>query len=138
MAKESGLAWTTCTVDDGAGAAEAIVNDVVALDIGHPRGVFDWTGLDKSAHERGLGLADFSISLQVIFNDAASPSSHDCFKTVPSTSQLRTTTLSISGQAYATAPEVYYTDYPLSRGADGSFGATVPGVLGDGAVPAWT
>ena len=138
MTKESGLAWTTCTIDDSGGATEALINDVVSLDFSTPRGIFDWTGIDKSAFERGLGLVDFIINLTTIFNDAVSPSSHDCFKTVPSTSVARTTTLSISGQSFATAPEVLYTDYPLSRSSDGAFGATVPGVLADGAVPAWS
>lgn len=138
MAKETGLAWTACTIDDSAGSPEVIVNDVVALDIATPRAVLDVTGLDKSAFERLLGLADFTISVQVIFNPAASPSSHDVFKTVPSTSVARTTTLTVSGQSFSTAPEVLYPDYPLSRGTDGSFGATVPGVLADGAVPAWS
>ena len=138
MAKETGLAWTACTIDDSAGATEALVNDVTALDIATPRDVLEVTGLDKSAKERLLGLADFQITLTTIFNDAASPSSHDCFKTVPSTSVARTTTLTVSGQSFSTAPEVFYTDYPLSRQADGSFGAVVPGVLSDGAVPTWS
>jgi len=55
---------------------------------------------------------------------------------VPSTSVARTTTLVISGQTLA--PEILYTDYPLTRSASGEFTFAVPGVLSDGAVPSWT
>jgi hypothetical protein len=34
--------------------------------------------------------------------------------------------------------EVFYTDYQVNRGQDGSLGATVPGVLADGTAPAWS
>ena len=135
MAKESGLAWTTCSVDDSGGSAEAIVNDVTSLTLSTPRAEQDVTGLDKSAKERLLLLADVSIGLNGVFNDAASPSSHDTFKTVPSTSVARTVTLTVSGQTYAS--ECFPTDYSLNRAADGSFTWTVPLALADGTVNAW-
>ncbi|RKN61921.1 hypothetical protein D7231_31800 [Streptomyces klenkii] len=100
-----------------------------------PRAVQDVTGLDKSAMERLLLLADFSVTFNGVFNDASNMG-HDVFKTVPSTSVARTTTLTISGQSLPN--EVLYTDYPLSRGDDGSLTYAVPGVLADGTVPTWT
>ena len=136
MAKESGLAWTTCSIDDGSGNVEALINDVTNLSISTTRGEQDITGIDKSAHERLLLLADASISINGVFNDAASPSSHDCFKTVISTSTLRSTSLAISGQTYA--PELFYNDYTLTRGADGAFTFSASGAIGDGAVTAWS
>lgn len=135
MAKEPGLGWTTCSVDDSAGAVKAIKNDVTNLQFATPRGVQDVTGIDKSAMERLLLLADFSITLNGVFNDAAD-FSHAVFKTVPSTSVARTTTLTISGQTLA--PEVLYTDYALTRAQDGSLVWTTPGVLSDGTVPTWS
>lgn len=93
------------------------------------------TGIDSSAKERLLGLADFSVTLTVVFNPAANQS-HDVFKTVPSTSVARTTTLTVSGVTLA--PEVYYTDYPLSRADNGMLTAAVPGVLANGTVPTWS
>jgi hypothetical protein len=57
------------------------------------------------------------------------------FKTVPSTSVARTTTLTVSGQTLA--PEVLYTDFPLTRAQDGALTAAVPGVLANGTVPTW-
>lgn len=135
MAKSSGLGWTTLSVDDSAGVPEAIKNDITNFQFATPRAVQDVTGVDKSAMERLLLLADFSITLNGVFNPAASPSSHDVFKTVPSTSVNRTTTLTVSAKTLAN--EVLYTDYPLTRGADGALTFAVPGVLADGVVPTW-
>lgn len=134
IAKESGLGWTTCSVDDSSGTPQAIKNDVTSLSFATPRAVQDVTGVDKSAHERILLLADFSITLEIVFNDATNQS-HDVFKTVPSTSVARTTTLTVSGNTLAN--EVLYTDYPLKRAASGELTASVPGVLSDGTVPTW-
>lgn len=133
--KESGLGWSVCSVDDAAGTARAIVNDVTNVQFATPRGVQDATGIDKSAYERILLLADFSVTLNGVFNDAAN-ASHDVFKTVPSTSVARTTTLTVSGQTLAN--ECLYTDYPLTRADSGELTWSVPGVLSDGTVPTWT
>src|SRR5688500_14226802 len=97
MAKESGLGWTTLSVDSSAGAVKAIKNDVTNFQFATPRGVQDVTGVDKSAMERLLLLADFSITLNGVFNDATDLS-HDVFKTVSSTAVARTVTLVVSGQ----------------------------------------
>ena len=134
MAKESGLGWTTLSVDDSAGSARAIKNDITNLDFATPRAEQDVTGVDKSAMERLLLLADFSITLNGVFNDASNQA-HDVFKTVPSTSVARTTTLTVSGQTLA--PEVLYTDYRLTRAQNGALTFTAPGVLSDGTVPTW-
>ncbi|WP_244164650.1 hypothetical protein [Streptomyces silaceus] len=135
MAKESGLGWTTCSVDDAAGTARAIKNDITNLQFATPRAVQDVTGIDKSAMERLLLLADFSVTLNGVFNDAAGQS-HDVFKTVPSTSVLRTVSLTVSGQSLNN--ECLFTDYPLSRSDSGELTFAVPGVLADGTVPTWT
>ncbi|MFI9200157.1 hypothetical protein [Streptomyces sp. NPDC053048] len=134
MAKESGLGWTTCSVDDSSGTARAIKNDITNLEFATPRAVQDVTGIDKSAMERLLLLADFSVTLNGVFNDAANQA-HDVFKTVPSTSVARTVTLTVSGQTLAN--EVLFTDYPLTRADDGALTFAVPGVLSDGTVPTW-
>ena len=134
MAKQSGLAWTTCSVDDSGGVVRAIVNDITNLTISTPRAELDITGLDKSARERLLLLADMLVGLNGVFNVTAN-ASHDVFKTVPSTSVARTVTETIGGKTLA--GELYFTDYNLTRGADGSFTFTAPGVLADGTVPTW-
>lgn len=134
MAKESGIGWTTASVDDSGGTARALKNDFTSVNISTPRATQDVTGLDKSGHEVLLLLADFSVTFNGVFNDASNMS-HDVFKTVPSTAVARTTTLTVSGQTLAN--EVLFTDYPLSRGAGGELTFAVPGVLADGAVPTW-
>jgi len=135
MAKESGLGWTTLSVDDSAAAVQDIKNDVTNFNFATPRGVQDVTGVDKSAMERLLLLADFSVTLNGVFNDAAGKS-HAVLKTVPSTSVNRTTTLTVSGQTLA--GELLYSDYALARNQDGSLTWTAPGVLADGTVPTWS
>jgi hypothetical protein len=122
-------------VDDSAGSVEAIINDVTNLQFSTPRAVQDVTGIDKSAMERLLLLADFSVTLNVVANFAASPSAHDVFKTVPSTSVARTVTLTVAAKTLAN--EVLFTDYPLTRSNSGELTAAVPGVLANGAVPTW-
>lgn len=137
MAKQSGLGWTTFSVDDAAGNVEAIKNDITSFSFGTPRAALDVTGLDVSAIERILLLADFNVTINTTaINFAASPSFHDVFRTVPSSSVARTTTLTIAGKTLA--PEVLYTDYSLNRSQDGALGGTVPGVLANGVVPTWS
>ena len=133
MAKESGLGMTVA-IDDSGGSARTISNDITNLDFATPREEQDITGLDKSARERLLLLADFTVSVSGVFDDASNMA-HDVFKTVPSSSVARTTTLTISGQVLA--GELYYTDYALSRGSDGSLTFSAPGALAGGAVPTW-
>lgn len=134
MAKESGLLWTTASVDDSSGTARAIKNDFTNIQFSTPRGVQDVTGLDKGAYERLLLLADFSFTGNGVFNDSANMS-HDVFKTVPSTSVARTVTLAVSGQTLAN--ETLFTDYALTRAASGELTFSAPGVLADGTVPTW-
>lgn len=134
MAKETGLGWTTLSVDNSAGSANDIKNDITNFTFATPRGVQDVTGLDKSAYERLLLLADGTISLNGVFNDASNKS-HDTFKTVSSTSVNRTVTIAVSGQ---TLPmEMLFTDYGMTRAASGELTYTAPGVLADGTVPTW-
>jgi hypothetical protein len=134
LAKASGLGWTTLSVDlsDGTTATD-IKNDVTNLEFATPRGVQDITGVDKSAYERLLLLADFSITLNGVFNATGS---HLVWKTVPSTSAIRTTSLTVN--AVSLANECLYTDYPITRADSGELTWAVPGVLADGTVPTWT
>ena len=135
MAKESGLAWSTLSVDDSSGTARDIRNDVTNFQFATPRAIQDVTGVDKSAFERLLLLADFTITLNGVFNDASNLS-HAVLKTVPSTSVARTVSLGVSGQTLAN--ECLFSDYALTRGADGALTWTTTGSLSDGTVPAWS
>jgi len=133
MAKESGLGMSVI-IDDSGGSARTISNDITSIDISTPREEQDITGLDKSARERLLLLADFTVAIEGVFNDASNMS-HAVFSTVSSTSVARTTTTAISGQ---TLPgELFYTNYDVARGSDGSLVWSAPGALAGGVVPTW-
>ena len=133
MAKESGIGMSIA-VDDSGGSARTISNDITDFNFSTPRGVQDITGLDKSAHETLQLLADFSITLNGVFDDASNVA-HDVFKTVPSSSVARTVTITISGQSLPN--ETFFNDYSLSRSATGELTWSCPGVLTGGTVPTW-
>ncbi len=136
MAKTTGLGVTTLSVDDSGGTVRDIRNDITSFNFATPRGVQDVTGIDKSAMERLLLLADFSITLNGVVNNVnTGATSHAVFRTVPSTSVNRTVTLTLAGQTLAT--ECLFTDYSWSRSQSGELTWAAPGVLADGAVPTW-
>src|SRR5207344_1898593 len=95
--KETGLGWTTCSVDDSGGSVCTIINDVTNLEFATPRGVQETTGIDKSAIERLLLLADFSVTLNGVFDDQASTGAHTVLRTAGSFTGNRTLTLVVSG-----------------------------------------
>lgn len=131
--KETGLGWTQLDVDDSSGVAQDLRSDTTNFEFSTPIAVQEVTGIDKSAMERLLLLADFSITLNGVFNDALS---HTVFKDVGSTSVTRTVSIAVSGQTLSN--ECLLTDYALTRGDDGSLTWSVPGVLQSGTVPSWS
>lgn len=135
MAKRTGLAITALSVDDSGNVQRDIRNGLGSFQFATPRAVQDVTGVDKSAIERLLLLADFSTTLNGFVDDTATSGFHAVFKTVPSTSVARLTTITIAG--FTLAPTVLYTDYSWNRGTDGGITTTVPGVLSNGTVPTW-
>ncbi len=140
MPKQSGLGWTTLSVDDNSGTLRDIRNDVTNFEFSTPRGVQDVTGVDKYAMERLLLLADFSITLNGVAN-FDSNKSHDVFKTVTSSSATaREINLTISGQSIGITPAitVLFTDYQMSRSDQGELTWSAPGVLANGEIPTWT
>jgi len=133
MAKQSGLGWTTLSLDDASAAAQDIRNDVTNFDFTTPYATQEITGVDKSAVERLLLLADFSGTLNGIFNPSANKS-HAVLSgdlRVP-----RTLTLAISGATLAN--EVLVTEYNLTRASGGEFTWQSPFVLQNGTTPAWS
>lgn len=135
MAKQSGLAWTTLSVDSSDTTARDIRNDITNFEFSTPRAVQDITGVDKSANERLLLLADFSITLNGVANFAANPSAHGVFSDVSSTSVQRTVSLGIGGKTLAN--ECLFSDYSLTRADSGELTWTAPGALANGSVPTW-
>ncbi len=135
MAKQTGLSWETLSIDDSAGAAQDIRNDINQFNFATPRAVLDVTGIDVGSFERLLGLADFTIEVSGTFNSAANKS-HAVFSTVPSTSVERTVSLGIGGKTLAV--ECLFSDYALTRAQSGELTWTAPGSRSSGAgAPTW-
>jgi hypothetical protein len=134
LAKSTGLGWSVLTVADSTGTNYIdIRDDVTNLDFATPRGVQEVTGLDVSAHERLLLLADFSVTPHGVFNPTVS---HAVFKTVPSTSVNRLTSITVNGTNLS--GNLLYSDYAVARATDGALTWQAPGVLADGATPTWS
>ncbi len=142
MAKESGLGWTTLNIDDGAGTDNVvdIKNNVTSLDFSTPRGTQDITGVDKSARETLLVMADFLITLNGPFDTSSTDSFKEAFiatgKGVSDSSAARTLLLTISSQTLTN--EVVLSDLSMSRPVSGELNWTVTGQLTGGVVPAWS
>ena len=136
MAKESGLGWTSYSIDSSDTTPRDIVNDIVASDWDHPRETIDSTGLDKSSHERLIGLGDFTVNITAKFNDAANPSSFGVFNNIASTDVTRTVVPVISGQTLTN--ECFLTSAALARATDGDFQFSLVGVLNNGTDATWS
>ena len=136
MAKVSGLGGVVSVADSG-GTARTISNDVTNWSLSTPRGVQDVTGVDKSANERILLLADYSITLNGVFNAAANQS-HAVFSSIPSTSVTRAVSVQATSSGSTLATNCILTDYQITRNNTGELTWQVPGALADGNVPTWT
>ena len=137
MAKTTGLA-ATVLVDDSSSSAQTISNDVTEFQFSTPRALQDTTGVDKSAHERLLVLADATFSLKGVFN-TASNMSHAVFKTVPSTSVNRNIKIEpTSGSTPYLSCLCAVSDYSITRSAGGELTWDVKADLADGTTPSWS
>lgn len=134
--KQTGLGWTTLTVEDVSASAKDLRNDTNSLQFATPLAVQDVTGIDKSAFERLTLLADMSITLTGAALNPDAAKSHAVLANVTNRRTPRATVIAIAGQTLTAT--ILYTDYSLNRGADGSLPWTSPGVLSNGTVPAWT
>lgn len=133
MAKESGLGWTTFSVDDELGSPQDIRSATNTLEFSTPVNLLEVTGIDKSAMERLDGLWDFQSTANGTWDDATSNSPHDVFGDL---TNVRTWAIVVSGQTLSN--EVLVSDYALSRGNDGSFTWSAPAALANGTIPNWT
>jgi hypothetical protein len=139
MAKASGLGMTALSVADAAAALQDIRTDVTNFQWATPRGVQDITGVDKFAFERLLLLADMSLTLTAVYDNAANKV-HDVFKTVTTYNVGRAVTLTVNGTTLGTTPAIALiaTDYAITRAQSGELTASVPMSLSNGAIPTWT
>jgi hypothetical protein len=139
MAKTSGLGGVI-KVQDASSVAQTISNDNTNYTFSTPRNTQDVTGVDKFANERILLLADYSVTLNGVFNTAANQS-HAVFSTIPSTTVVRSVEIDPIGTTTG-FPKLtcncLLTDYQITRANTGELTWQVPGSLADGTAPAWT
>lgn len=135
MAKQSGLGFTSFSVDDASGTARDIKNDVVSFEMSTPRQTDDVTGLDSSSIERVLLLGDYSCTMDGKVNFATN-AAHDVLSTVCSADVSRTITATIAANTLTV--EALVTDYKVSRQNSGAFNWSSSGVLSNGTDPTWT
>ena len=136
MAKQSGLG-DYFAVDNSAGALKDISNDVTNLGVNVGQNLIDITGLDKSAMERLIGLADGSFSVSGVFNSSANQA-HSVFSTRTGT---RTVTYAIGGNTAGNpvlSMECLVDSYNITRGNDGTLTWTAGLQLQSGTSPSWT
>jgi hypothetical protein len=137
MAKTSGLG-AVISVADASSSPQTISNDVSEFSLATPRAVQDVTGVDKLAHERLLLLADASVSLKGVFNNASNMSNM-VLSSVSSTSVIRAVSITpTSANKPLLAFNAFFSTYDVARAADGALTWSAEGALGDGAVPTWT
>lgn len=139
MSKASGLGMTALSVDDSTGTLQDIRTDVTNLQWATPRAVQDITGVNSFAFERLLLLADMSVTLNAVYDNAANKL-HAVFKTVTTYNVGREMTLTVNGTTLGTTPvvELIATDYAITRAQSGELTASIPMSLSNGAIPTWT
>lgn len=139
MAKTSGLGGVII-VEDSSQSPQTITNDCTNYTFSTPRATQDVTGVDKFANEQILLLADYSVTLNGVFN-TASNMSHAVFSTNSSTSVVRSVNISPIGSTSGypkLSVNCLLTDYQITRANTGELTWQVPGTLADGTVPQWT
>jgi hypothetical protein len=136
MAKTSGLGGII-VVGDSSNTPQTITNDVTNWSFTNPRNTQDITGVDKFANETLLLLADFTVTLNGVFN-TASDMSHAVFSTITTNSTYRTVSIyPIGGDTPVMQNNCMLTDYQITRDNTGELTWQVPGQLADGTVPTW-
>jgi len=135
MAKVSGLG-DTVSVDDSGGTPRAISNDITDFSINLPQALLDVAGVDKSAQERLIGLADGTVTLNGVTN-FASNQSHDVFKTRTGTRTVTITLYEDGSGDPRLIMEMLVGNYDITRGSDGSSTWTATLSLQSGTVPTW-
>ena len=132
MAVGNGLGMTVGVDVSAGGALKALETNITSITIDIPRGMQDITGVSMSGPARLHLLADYTVSLNGLFDDAADMS-HDVFKTIAG---VRTVTIVHSGQTLT--GECLATGYNLSRAIGGELTYTTELQNADGAVAAWS
>lgn len=131
--KESGLGQTTLTIQDDALAAQDLRNDFTNFDWSTPYNLQEITGVDKFAMERLALLADYTGTLNGIFN----PSANRIHAVMSGNLRIpRVMIHTISAKTLTGT--VLFSDYKVNRAAGGELTTQSPFSLSNGTAAAWT
>ena len=136
MAKVSGLVCSV-TLDDSGGDGRDISNDITSITVSTKRGLQEITGLDSEAVERLVLLADFTGTINGVFNADANMS-HAVLSTCTTSEATRTMVITYADAAATLTAEVVIENYDLDRGDDGKLTWSSNFSLADGTAAAWT
>lgn len=128
----------TVTCDDSAGTGRAISNDVTSLPIQMPSNVQDISGVNVTGMERLHLRADLNITIQGVFNAAATTGIHTVlnnYRTLAASQVGRTVVIVVGGATLT--EEILFSAYNLNQGADGSLVVEAPGSMSDGTLGGW-
>jgi len=125
----------TLSVDNSAGSAVNITNDVGNFTINEGRTVIDVSGLDVVGMERLLGRSDISVELTGFYNPALS---HTVFSDVGTQAGTVTRTVAIAFSSGTATAEMVAASYNHTIGNDGSHGWTASLQGTGGSAAAWT
>ena len=135
MAIQNGIP-ATLTVEDTDGAtARDIAADVGDLAITTPVALQDVTGLGHEAMNRLATLIDSTLTLNGFVNPDADRA-HDIFKSPAGRRTSREVVFGVGGQTFT--GEYLFTDYAVTRAANGELTFSAPASLTGGAAPTWS
>lgn len=126
------------TINNSSSSPETISNDLTNFSFATPMAVQDVTGVDKSAHEKLLLLADGSATFAGVF-DVDANKAHSIFNDIASTRVTRTVKIQpTSASVPYLSMNMLLTDYQVTRPNTGELNWSVPATLADGTAPTWT
>lgn len=138
MAKTAGFP-TQIQIDDSGSVARDLSNNITNFTLGTTRGEQAITGLDKSAMERLLLLADGRVTVNGPYDPAANRA-HTVFSGLIAAAVQSETRITLP-PATAGAPElvmnILWNDFTYTRNANGELTWQATGNLADGTVPTW-
>lgn len=133
MAKQTGIT-ATVIIDDSAGVARTISGAVTNFDTAQVRALIDVTGVDKDGMERLPGVADFTLNLSGVVDQAAN-NAHAVFSSMGTA--IRTATISFSVGGTVTA-ECALGNYNVTRAQGGALTWASTLSLANGTAASWT
>lgn len=133
MAKSTGLAMTTLSVDDASGTPRDVRNDIGNFDFETPYEQQEVTGVDLSAYERLALISDWKGTLNGFMNPSANR-----LHAVMSGDLRVARTLTFAVASVQITGEVLFDSYKFSRSNKGEITTQHSFSLQNGTAPVWS